>query len=95
MVLFEGDQIREGGPNPLADMVRGWTKSASGFGPAGPNPLADLARPDQICGGPNPLVHRQSYQREVNGINKLLQYYAGISNYTYIDNLWIRNEHLW
>ena len=38
MVLFEGDQIREGGLNPLAYMVRGRTKSASGFGPAGPNP---------------------------------------------------------
>ena len=58
MVLFEGDQIREGGPNPLADMFRSRTKSASGFGPAGPNPLGDLALPDQIRGGPNLLVHR-------------------------------------
>ena len=48
MVLFEGDQIREGGPNPQ----RIWSM-------AGPTPLADLARPDQIRGGPNPLVHRQ------------------------------------
>ena len=48
MVLFEGDQICEGGLNLLADMVR-----------PGPNPLADLARPDQIRGGPNPLVHRR------------------------------------
>ena len=38
------------------------------------------------------LTCRPSYQRE---INKLLMYYAGIYNYTNIDNSCIRNEHLW
>ena len=48
MVLFEGDQIREGGPNPLADIFRGRrTKSAE----------------EQIRGGPNPLVHRRFQMR--------------------------------
>ena len=32
---------------------------------------------------------------EVNKVNKLLQYYAGIFNYTYIDKSCIRNQHLW
>ena len=36
------------GPNPLADMDRGYgppgSKSASGYGPGGPYPLADLDR---------------------------------------------------
>ena len=41
------------------------------------------------------LTCRQSYQREINEVNKLLVYYAGIYNYTYIDNSCIRNEHLW
>ena len=54
MVLLEGDQIREGGPNPLADMVWGRTKSASGFGPAGPDPLADSAGPDPLADSARP-----------------------------------------
>ena len=40
-----GVQIREGGPNPLADMDRG-----------GPNPLADLDRGVQIRGGSKSAV---------------------------------------
>ena len=44
-MFCEGVQIRERGPNPLADMDRG----------GGPNPLADLDRGVQIRGGPNPL----------------------------------------
>ena len=40
-----GVQIREGGPNPLADMYRG-----------GPNPLADLDRGVQIRGGSKSAV---------------------------------------
>ena len=48
MVLFEGEQIREGGPNPLAGMVRGRVKSASGFGPAGPNPRRTISAEDHI-----------------------------------------------
>ena len=41
------------------------------------------------------LTCHPSYQREINEVNKLLVYYAGIYNYTYIDNSCIRNEHLW
>ena len=40
-----GVQIREGGPNPLADMDRG-----------SPNPLADLDRGVQIRGGSKSAV---------------------------------------
>ena len=40
-----GVQIREGGPNPLADMDRG-----------GPNPLADLDRGVQFRGGSKSAV---------------------------------------
>ena len=44
-MFCEGVQIREGGPNPLADMDRG-----------GPNPLADLDRGVQIRGGSKSAV---------------------------------------
>ena len=41
MVMFllnfvKGSKSAEGGPIPLADMDRGGSKSASGFGPGGP-----------------------------------------------------------
>ena len=49
MITFDGGvEIREGGPNPLANMDSRGSLSASGFGPGGPYPLADLDR-----GGPN------------------------------------------
>ena len=35
--ITKGVQIREGGPNPLADWVPRGSKSASEFGPGGPN----------------------------------------------------------
>ena len=41
------------------------------------------------------LICRPSYQREVNEINKLLKYYAGIYNFTYIDDGAITEDHLW
>ena len=38
MITFDGGvQIREGGPNPLANMDSRGSLSASGFGPGGPN----------------------------------------------------------
>ena len=44
MVMFllsfvKGSKSTEGGTNPLADMDRGGSISASEFGPGGPNPL--------------------------------------------------------
>ena len=54
-----GVRIREGGPNPLADIDSWGSISASRFGPGGPYPLADLDRGVQIQGGPNPLGHRR------------------------------------
>ena len=62
MVLFKGDQIREGRPNPLADMVRGRAKSASGFGPAGPNP-----RRTKSASTTDPGKNRRSRISEING----------------------------
>ena len=49
MVMFllsfdKGSKSAEGGPSPLADMDRGGSKSASGYGPGGSYPLADLDR---------------------------------------------------
>ena len=49
MVMFllsfdKGSKSAERGPNPLADMDREGSKSASGYGPGGPYPLADLDR---------------------------------------------------
>ena len=50
-----GVQIREGGPNPLADMDRGGpnprrgSKSASGYGPGGSKSASGFGP-----GGPNP-----------------------------------------
>ena len=41
------------------------------------------------------LICRPSYQREINEINKLLKYYAGIYHFTYIDNGAITEDHLW
>ena len=41
------------------------------------------------------LTCRPSYQREINEINNLLKYYADIYNFTFIDNVRIRKEHLW
>ena len=43
-----GSKSAEGGSNPLADLDRGGSISASGFGPGGPYPLADLDRGVQI-----------------------------------------------
>ena len=48
MVMFilsfvKGSKSAEGGPNPLADMDPGGSKSASGYGPGGPNPLGHRA----------------------------------------------------
>ena len=64
MVLFEAGQIREGGPNPLADLarpdqIRGGpnprrTKSAEDQIRGGPNPRRTKSAEDQIRGGPNP-----------------------------------------
>ena len=41
-----GSKSAKGGPNPLADMDRGGSKSASGFGPGGPNPRGVQIRCD-------------------------------------------------
>ena len=45
---MRGVQIRERGPNPLADLDPRGSISASGFGPGGPYPLADMDRGVQI-----------------------------------------------
>ena len=50
-----GVQIREGGPNPLADMDRG-----------GPNPLADLDRGVQIRGGVQIRCDRRYFRSQNN-----------------------------
>ena len=42
--FVKGSKSAEGGPNPLADMDRGGSISASGYGPGGPYPQADLDR---------------------------------------------------
>ena len=39
LTFVKGSKSAEGGPNPLADMDWGGSKSASGYGPGGPNPL--------------------------------------------------------
>ena len=41
-----GSKSAKGGPNPLADMDRGGSKSASGYGPGGPNPRGSKIRCD-------------------------------------------------
>ena len=41
-----GSKSAKRGPNPLADMDRGGSKSASGFGPGGPNPWGVQIRCD-------------------------------------------------
>ena len=42
------------------------------------------------------LICRSAYQKEINEINKLLKYYAGIYKFVFIDNSGIiREEHLW
>jgi len=41
---YIGVQIREGGPNPLADWVPWGSIFASGFGPGGPNLLGHRRR---------------------------------------------------
>ena len=40
------------------------------------------------------ITCRPQFQEKINEINKLLEYYAGIKNYTYIDNSCIGREHL-
>lgn len=40
------------------------------------------------------ITCRPLYQTKVNKVNELLQYYAGIYNYEFIDNGCIREEHL-
>ena len=41
------------------------------------------------------LICRPEFQTEINEINKLLHYYAGIFKFVLIDNSCIREEHLW
>ena len=40
------------------------------------------------------ITCRPEYQSKINEVNQLLNYYAGIFNYEFIDNACIRREHL-
>ena len=41
------------------------------------------------------LICRPEFQKEVDEMNKLLKYYAGIYGFVFIDNSDIHDEHLW